>query len=220
VPPPTLILFPTARERDGVLARGPLRGEPIVEVCGFGPIAAAARATQLMGRRPVGRVVLVGIAGTYDETRLPVGAAAWFDSVWSDGVGAGQGAAFVGPAALGLPQWPGSADTTVVPIHDRLGLLRPVAAAPRSATDPERTLVTVCAASASPAEAARRCAAYPGVVAEDMEGFAGALACVLPGIPVALLRGLSDLAGDRGHGRWRIDDALDAAADRLYEVLT
>jgi futalosine hydrolase len=52
-----------------------------------------------------------------------------------------------------------------------------------------------------------------------MEGFAVAAACRLRGVPVAIVRGISNVAGDREPSRWRIDEALEAAADRVLHVL-
>ena len=52
---------------------------------------------------------------------------------------------------------------------------------------------------------------YPGAVAEDMEGFAVALACRLTGVPLAIARGISNEVGDREFERWQIPAALDAA---------
>jgi futalosine hydrolase len=52
-----------------------------------------------------------------------------------------------------------------------------------------------------------------------MEGFAVAAACRLRGVPVAIVRGISNVAGDREPSRWRIDEALETAADRVLHVL-
>jgi nucleoside phosphorylase len=47
-----------------------------------------------------------------------------------------------------------------------------------------------------------------------MEGFGVALACALERVPLAIVRGISNLVGDREPARWRIPAAL-AAARRL-----
>ena len=46
-----------------------------------------------------------------------------------------------------------------------------------------------------------------------------AAACRLRSVPVAIVRGISNVAGDREPSRWRIDEALEAAADRVRHVL-
>ena len=214
---PTLLLFPTDMERAGVGDVGGNRnGSAVAEVCGFGPVAAGARTAQLLSRIRPRRVILVGIAGTYDERRLPVGAAATFDEVVLDGVGAGQGASFQDAAALGFAHWPGSDDTCRDPVRERL-LLDPLPGSDSASS--HRLLVTTCAASASPSEAAARRRTYQDALAEDMEAFAVALACALHRVPVSVVRGISNVAGDRQRNNWKIEAALREAARLLEDVL-
>ncbi len=214
---PTLLLFPTDVERAGVGDVGGNRnGGAVAEVCGFGPVAAGARTAQLLSRIRPRRVILVGIAGTYDERRLPVGEATTFDEVVLDGVGAGQGASFRDAAALGFAHWPGSDDTCRDPVRERL-LLDPLPGGDSASS--HRLLVTTCAASASPSEAAARHATYQGALAEDMEAFAVALACALHRVPVSVVRGISNVAGDRDQSNWKIEAALQEAARLLEDVL-
>ena len=213
----TLLLFPTDVERVGVGdVGGNTNGTAVTEICGFGPVAAGARTAQLLSRIRPRRVVLVGIAGTYDEQRLPVGAAATFDEVVLDGVGAGQGASFRDAAALGFAHWPGSDDTCRDPVSERL-LLAPLPGADSAAR--HGLLVTTCAASASPAEAAARRGTYTDALAEDMEAFAVALACALHRVPVSVVRGISNVAGDRQRSNWQVEAALQGAARLLEDVL-
>lgn len=198
---PLLLLVPTGLELERLLDLGgydPRQAH--VEVCGFGPIAAAARAAVLIERHAPERVLLVGIAGTFDEARLPVGSAACFGEVALEGVGVGEGSRFIAPPALGFPQWPGSRDTTPHPIADRLAL-----------EDDGPLLLTTCAASDSLAHATERIGRFPGALAEDMEGFAVALACALAGVPLSIVRGASNVVGDREASAWRIPAALSAA---------
>ncbi len=215
---PTLLLFPTDVERAGIGdVDGNRNGGAVAEVCGFGPVAAGARTAQLLSRSRPRRVILVGIAGTYDERRLPVGEATTFDEVVLDGVGAGQGANFQDAAALGFAHWPGSDDTCRDPVRERL-LLDPLPGS-NSASSHNRLLVTTCAASASPSEAAARRRTYQDALAEDMEAFAVALACALHRVPVSVVRGISNVAGDRHQGNWKIEPALREAARLLEEAL-
>ncbi len=44
-----------------------------------------------------------------------------------------------------------------------------------------------------------------------MEGFAVALACRFAGVPLAIVRGISNAVGDRRFERWQMPEALDAA---------
>ncbi|NNE00524.1 MAG: hypothetical protein HKN47_24680 [Pirellulaceae bacterium] len=73
-------------------------------------------------------------------------------------------------------------------------------------------LLTGCSASGDVAEAAQRHAMYPAAAAEDMEGFAVALSCRVAGVPVSIVRGISNRAGDRDSRNWQVESALDAVA--------
>jgi len=211
----TLLLIPTELERRRFLDLGGLPpGLAQVERCGFGPVAAAARTAQLLGRLRPARVLLVGIAGVYDAERTPVGEAFEPAAVAIDGVGVGEGASLVAPPQLGFPQWPGSGPDAggTRAIYDRLDLGGPPGR--------EGLLLTTCAASADPAQAAVRRERFPDAVAEDMEGFAVGTACALAAVPLAVVRGISNVVGDRDPERWRIPAALSAARRRALEILS
>jgi futalosine hydrolase len=174
LPAATLVLVPTEIERRAFEALGglpPAAGR--AELCGFGPVAAAARTSQLLARLAPRRVLLTGIAGSFDLDAAPLGTAATFARVLLDGVGAGRGNRFLSPTRLGLPQWVGPPS-----VQEDLPL----------AGDGERALLTVCAASASPVELAERRERYPDALAEDMEAFGVALACRLARVPLVVVR--------------------------------
>ncbi len=217
---PTLILVPTAVEERRIEDHGGFdAGLGVVALCGFGPIAAAARTAELLATWRPGRVVLVGIAGTFDPEILPIGRALAFDAVAVEGIGAGEGRDLAGPAALGFPQWPGNGGAEA--IHDRIVLSPSRAHDPERLRDPERTalLLSTCAASASPAQAALRRERFTEALAEDMEGFSVALACALAGVPCQIVRGFSNVVGVRKPAYWRIPAALAAARLCALEVL-
>lgn len=204
----TLCLVPTPVEEHRLVDQGGFPSDlALVRLCGFGPVAAAARASQLLAELRPQRVLLVGIAGAYDVESHPVGEAFEPDAVALHGVGAGEGEDHLGPPALGFPQWPG--ENGEGSIEDRLRLAAPDGA--------DGLLLTTCAASSNPAEAALRHARFPDAVAEDMEAFAVAIACTLAGVPCRVIRGISNLVGDRDPAHWRIPSAL-AAARRLALV--
>lgn len=210
--PADLVLVPTAMERALLQPHldalpGP---RPCVELCGFGVVAAAARTAGLLARHAPRRVILVGIAGRYDGGPA-VGAAAVFPRVACHGIGAGSGAAFVTAGALGWPQWPGDPPDAGREVGDTIDL----------GGDPGAgaTLLTVTAAAASAADVEDRRRRFPAAVAEDMEGFAVALACRLAGVPCGIVRGISNDAGDRDAARWPVRRALDAAAALLAGLL-
>ena len=119
----------------------------------------------------------------------------------------GEGAAHRAPPQLGFPQWPG--DGTRAPIEDRLALAH--AGGP--------LLLTTTAASADDRDADLRRQRFPQARAEDMEGFAVALACALADVPLEIVRGISNQVGDREPGRWSIPRALAAARELALELL-
>jgi len=210
---PTLVLFPTELERLRVEDHGGIEaGLALRALCGFGPVAAAARTADLLATLHPARVLLLGIAGAYDIATHPVGEAFEFDSVAIEGVGVGEGAGLVAPPALGFPQWPGSAEGSSA-IFDRLPLFAPASE--------RRTglLLTTCAASADLGQAALRRERFPDAVAEDMEGFAVATACAMAGVPLRIVRGISNEVGDRAPEHWRIPAALAAARRVALEIL-
>jgi len=208
-----LILVPTDRERRVIGPR--LAGHGRVELCGFGLVASAARTATLLAEFRPTRVLLVGIAGGLDDQAV-IGTAWRFGRVACHGIGAGSGAGFVSAGQMGWLQWPGDPPDPTTAIADEL----PCGAWSRSDHPQARhLLVSVAAASAGPEEAAVRRTAFSEAMAEDMEGFAVAAACRLKGLTLDVVRGVSNAAGDRDTSRWRVDAALDAAAELAVQVL-
>jgi futalosine hydrolase len=213
--PHTLVIVPTEPERrllTPALAAG-LGSSVPMELCGFGPVAAAARTAALIAAHAPSRVLLVGIAGRLDA-RLDIGAAYRFDRVACYGVGAGSGDGFVPAEALGWRQWPGDPPDPAAAVGDMIELPAHVGGVPAHGL-----LLTACTASATAEDVLRRMKLFPAAVAEDMEGFAVALACRLAGVPLTIIRGISNTAGDRDHARWRVPEALAAAAALSLQTL-
>lgn len=212
----TLILVPTDMERGllaPVVADGPV-GRRRIELCGFGPVAAAARTAALIAAHAPQRVLLVGIAGGYGG-RLEIGTAHRFDRAACFGVGVGSDARFVSAGGLGWPQWPGDPPSAAAAIGDEIecGWRSSQTIAGGG------LLLSACAAAAGPGDVDVRLKLFPSATAEDMEGFAVALACRLAGVPLEIVRGISNTAGDRDHARWRIPEAVAAAADLARRLL-
>jgi len=211
----TLILVPTMRELDSI--RAPITAvcgnECSFQLCGFGPIAAAARSGALLSRYRPQRVMLVGIAGSYDVNRSSIGTASRFDRVLCDGVGVGKGPLFRSASELGWHQFDG--DGTAPRIGDSITIDSALVGGRLG----DGSLVTCTAASANEDEAAARRERFPDAAAEDMEGFAVAAACLLAGVPLQIVRGVSNRVGDRNHQNWQIETALSAAAALACELL-
>ena len=222
------LLQPNLRRVDGpgdaaawTWEQGPVR------LCGFGLIVSAARTAALIRELQPRGVVLAGIAGSLSDS-LALGRAYEFSRIAVDGLGvgidcpaeAGGDANYRTSDQMGWPQWPGSIDSPR--IGDRIDLRPDGDATATDRTIPANPhtdwgLLSVCAAAADRAHADRRRARYAEMSAEDMEGFAVAAACALAGIPLRVIRGISNRAGDRNVGGWRIEAALGAVAQLLNE---
>lgn len=168
-----------------------------IALCGFGLAAAGAGAAHAIAANPSAAfdgVVLVGAAGTYDPERHPVGSAVVAGEVRCVGIGAGTGAAHRSTAELGF------AESDAIGLGDGVELL------------------SVTAAAGSPAEAAERWARHPGAAGEEMEGYAVAVAARLCGVGLTIVRGFSNVAGERDRSQWRMREALERAAVLVLEA--
>jgi futalosine hydrolase len=209
-----LILVPTPREMETI--RLLLSGDDdrlAFQLCGFGPIAAAARAGALIARYKPERVLLVGIAGSFDTEKNPLGTACRFDEVTCFGIGVGSGINHQSAYELGWQQFSGGDAQPEIGDVVRLDstFVQGVTCAGK--------LLTCCSASANLDEASEHHRLFPDAVAEDMEGFAVAMACSLARVPLQIVRGISNRVGDRDHANWRIDDALAAAAKMASRLM-
>lgn len=194
-----LILIPTAMERT---AMAPLLhiSQAQVELCGFGVAAAGARAGQLIELHQADQVALLGIAGSL-QSQLSVGKAYSFSRVFCDGIGVDQGSHFQSAGEIGWPHWQ---STGSEPLGDEIEI------GSDGSTGPG--LLTVCAASGGPEQADSRRERFPQAAAEDMEGFSVALACRIANVPLRIIRGISNVAGNRDHATWKIEEAIESVA--------
>ena len=210
---PNLILIPTPMEED--FARRQLENhlpDWTIQTVGFGLVAAAANTSRWIHQYQPERVLLIGIAGSYDELRCPVATAARFDEVICDGIGVGTDQHFRSAGQMGWDQW--HASSTGPPIGDRISLQT----APFQDLPSAGGLVSACAASANIDEAVQRQRRYPTATAEDMEGFGVAVATTLASVPLQVVRGISNLAGNRNLSHWKTEEALTAACDIAVQL--
>jgi futalosine hydrolase len=168
-----------------------------IELCGFGLVAAAACAARAIERYQPHRVILMGIAGSLDAKHRSADQLGWAHCE----VESNEESRSASPA-----------------ITDTLTIEAPERRSPE-ALSRERHLLSVTTASADESEAACRRALYPSAMAEDMEGFAVALACARACVPLTIVRGISNRAGDREHARWQVEKALCAAV-MLVKAIT
>jgi futalosine hydrolase len=220
-----LILVPTAYEMgilwgdktlEGVLQNGILpatiaQTETRLALCGFGLAASGAGAAWAMGRYlreytgPIRHVILIGIAGTYDSITHAPGSAMLATGAQCQGISAGDKRWQQTPPRQGLS-----------PVYDEVTFHLPVVKKPEIETG---LLLSVAAASASVTEAGERAAQFPGAVAEDMEAFAVGIAAHHYELPMSVIRGISNIAGDRDKTRWQVEESLTAARELLESAI-
>ncbi|MEI6541056.1 MAG: futalosine hydrolase [Planctomycetota bacterium] len=206
---PLLILIPTdfeLQKLQPLLTDSVKRAGGVIATCGFGPIVAGIRTTQLLAFYKPHAAILIGIAGALGP-QLPIGTAAFFSRIACYGIGAGSGLSFETASELGWPLW----------TDPECGQLFGDVIEPTVESDPGESagsmLLTVCAASGCTEVVAQRLRKFPLAVAEDMEAFSVALACRIARIPLTVIRGISNMAGDRDKTNWNIAAALKAAAE-------
>ena len=195
-----LVLIPTEREKNILLARAPdlESSRSHVATCGFGPVVAAAKATRLILQLQPKKVWLLGIAGRFGD-QLEIGKAYFFSAVTIYGIGFGEGDEF-----CILDE--GQLDPAAVSTPNRFAL-------DRDSPDAAGELLTVTASSASKIDVSRRLRNFPQAVAEDMEGYGVALACHISGVPLSIIRGISNDCGNRNHREWEVESSLAEVAE-------
>lgn len=213
----TLILIPTHAEAIQLLSVPPIGrshvtaaefpGRPRAVLTGFGLAAAGTlTARHLSALRPK-RCLLVGLAGTLDKERAKIGTTMAIRSVESDGIGVGQGDAHQSAGDLGFFEAPGVAGSSL-----SLDV-------PPSWKGPTGSICSVAAGSEHAEQAAGVRSRHPNASLEDMETWAVALACRDAGVPLTVLRSVSNHAGDRDRANWRVNLALQNLLESMRALL-
>ncbi len=202
-----LVLVPTALERSKLEFTS--REDVAVELCGFGPIVSAARTSQLISQVRPDRIMLVGIAGSC-RPDVETGRAFQFRSVIGHGVGIGEGEHHISPTAAGWSLLDG---------HQGLELEINLTVDEQGGDSIRNQIRTVCSVPANEVEAKALSTMYPNADAEDMESFGVAVAGQLAGIPLTVVRGISNRVGNRDHSSWQVEQALAAANELATQIL-
>ena len=85
-------------------------------------------------------------------------------------------------------------------------------------SEPCFPLLSCCSASANENDVQLRLKKYPSAVAEDMEGFSVAAACRFAGLPLRIVRGISNRAGDRNKENWQVHQAMSAVEESILQA--
>lgn len=201
-----LVLIPTSIEQNlGAVQLASLSNTVQAEfrLCGLGLVQAGIHTAQLIHSLQPSCVWLLGIAGTY-LGRLHLAEAYEFSRVACYGIGVGNGSTYRSPQQLG---WSES-------LHNGANDLIQLNNLPQN-----RMLISVAAASADQSEAELKLQSFPEAMAEDMESYAVALSCQVHGVPLRIVRGISNRVGERDHGRWKAAAAMQAAVELAGELM-
>lgn len=200
--------------------QGVLDGRPVlVFPVGMGKTNAAHGATALLEHRPVTGVVGFGIGGAYPASGLALGDVALASEAVYGDEGAETPAGWIDTEAIGIPLLERGGErrfNRFVLDAARVERARAAldAAGIRAHVGP---FVTVSRCSGTDALGGEQEDRW-GALCEGMEGAALAHVAALYGVPFLELRAVSNVAADRELARWRVPDAIAAAARAVRVV--
>ncbi|MBL8896532.1 MAG: hypothetical protein JNM84_02840 [Planctomycetes bacterium] len=219
-----LLLAPTRFELEALLGPVPGLGPACVPapgqralrvgLVGFGLAAAGITTARHLERERPTQVLLVGIAGSFDLARAPLASVHRIEAVSCHGIGVGEGREHIPAARVGFAQIP--REICGEELGERLRLAAPPPPLDRL---PAAELLSATSAAANAGEAATRRAQHPRALLEDMEGYAVALAAILAGAPLSIVRAVSNAIGERDKTRWEVHAALSALRLALAPLL-
>jgi futalosine hydrolase len=186
--------------------------EIFLGVVGIGVVSAGVGASALIATLGPDAVVMIGSAGALPGSGLESGDLVVASSEVFSELGLADTAGIGNGPALGLP----GLDQKLPLDATMTGLL--ARAAQDVGTVVKGPLLTVAGVSASIDVACARRQTFEAV-AENMEGYAVALAAARFHLPAAEVRGISNQAGDRDKTRWDLPRANRTAQDALLAFL-
>lgn len=190
-----LVVTAVEAERAAVLRGVPTGAGVEVVAAGVGPAAAAAGTAWYLARNPgIMSVVSAGIGGGV-LPRVQLGDLAVATRSVAADLGADSPDGFLTLDELGF-------GTTSLPATAAFSF-------PGAATGAILTVSTVTGTAERGDDLAAR---YPDAVAEGMEGFGIAQACLVAGVAFGEVRAISNPVGPRDRAAWKIGPALDALA--------
>jgi len=182
---------------------------------GPGMANAAAACAAAIERFQPARIFNAGICGLYARDRGLLGKAVIGERAIFADTGAQSDTAFTTLSEMDLPvaQVPGGSVFNALELDSR-GLPRDL---------PRADFLTVASVSGSPEYANKISLRFQNrtgaLLCEDMESAAVALVALRSGIPCTVVRGISNLCGERDRARWDISAAARSAQKTLYAFL-
>lgn len=207
----SLFLIPSDLERDLFLRYSEccLPKNAAVQTCGVGLVASSAATVAAIDHHRPDRVFHVGIGGGLSD-HAKVGSAYVADGVSQQGIGIGEADSYQSSEQSGFSRFNQSIDLQT---PDSISLEQ------TPATESFEFL-SVAGASVSEQQAERRRNMFPKAILEDMESYSVVHACRIAKVPVAIIRGVSNVAGDRNLKNWNVDGAMKAAVELLMKHMS
>jgi futalosine hydrolase len=178
-----------------------------VLMCGVGMLKAALSTAERLRQGDVERCLLVGLGGSRDYRRMPLGTLAVGTAVRDQAFGVGHGRAFLGLDEMSLP--PGDFSPPLLELED-----------PGVPGAVPCVIASVAAASATVSQATTWRRRHPDALVEEMEGYGVALACRKAGVPLSILRAISNVAGDRDKANWQLTASFRVLDTALVAFLS
>ncbi len=198
-----VICFSTPLEGEGLPREVAGRALTLVQT-GVGPVNAAFALTRLLTAHSARAVIVCGVGGAYPSSGLAPGDVVCAETETYGDLGADSPSGFLDMQALGFPVVDGTP-----PLFNTL----PLDLFPAARRVPFVTCATCTGTDAKAAEIERR----TGGAVESMEGAAIVHVARLMRVPVGEVRGISNAAGARDRGSWRLQEAAAAAQRTLVE---
>lgn len=187
----------------------------IVIRCGAGIANAAAAASLGIALYRPARIFNVGVCGVYNADMSTVGqVVVGTKAVFAD-TGVDTGTDFLTMQAIDLP-------LTKTESGDQIFNVIELHKARVNRNLKRAVFLTVAACSGSAQRAALisgRFGFEQGLLCEDMESAAVALMANKANIPCMIIRGISNICGDRDYGTWQLSKAAQAAQTELLKCL-
>lgn len=186
-----------------------------VQICGVGPVSAAAKTATILAHHDYDLVISAGIAGGFSG-RADIGSIVVSSEIISGDLGTETSEGFKYAEDIGLGSSRVIVDQPLAKnIVDHLS---------NSIQFPIHygSILTLATVTSSSAVSEKLMAREREAVAEAMEGFGVALAAQDKGIPAIEIRAISNQVGPRDKNAWRIEEALislEEAFAKLTEVL-
>ncbi|MEO2007605.1 MAG: hypothetical protein ABGX22_02855 [Pirellulaceae bacterium] len=176
-------------------------------VCGFGMAAAGVGVCRMLHvlSAPIKGVILAGTAGILDRERADIGSVVVGRNVRCVDLGVPDGENRLTVSVPQFSDWDEDLDLSI----------------PATLADlPSGEILSVAGPTRTVKSAELRRALYPNGLVEEMEGYSVAVACRTWKIPLTIVRGISNQAGDREKSNWKFTDALNAVKQTIQIAVT